>query len=39
MIKTILFVECHQGWIEVESEVNRGTTFTVTLPYGYPQLT
>ncbi|GAB3794912.1 hypothetical protein GCM10028819_10050 [Spirosoma humi] len=28
------FVELHRGSIEVESEENKGTTFTVTLPVG-----
>jgi signal transduction histidine kinase len=30
-------VERHHGRIEVESEVGRGTTFTVTLPINPPE--
>jgi len=26
-------VKQHQGWIEVESEINKGTTFAVFLPW------
>jgi PAS domain S-box-containing protein len=31
-------VEAHKGTVEVESELNKGTTFRVTLPLGEPSL-
>ncbi|WP_052731319.1 two-component regulator propeller domain-containing protein [Spirosoma radiotolerans] len=31
------FVNCHGGQLDVESQENRGTTFTVTLPTEFPE--
>lgn len=31
------FVDCHGGQLDVESQEGRGTTFTVTMPIGFPE--
>jgi signal transduction histidine kinase len=36
LVLTRRLVELHGGWIAVDSELGRGTTFTVTLPSGAP---